>query len=67
MNEKIIVPLELDVEKVKMLVEFYNASDWEEMNIFVEEILTKLNTVCLTLNETTAEIMKQNPFSKMYL
>ena len=38
MDEEIIVPVKLNEKKVKILVEFLNTTDWDEMRFFVEDI-----------------------------
>lgn len=66
-KETITVPIELDAKKVKMLVEFLNSSDDEEMCIFTEDILREANDVSLKMSNTTKSIMKENPYSQSYL
>ena len=66
-KEIITVPIELDAKKVKMLVEFLNSSDDEEMCIFTEDILREANDVSLKMSNTTKSIMKENPYSQSYL
>lgn len=67
MNEKIIIPIELDVEKVKMLVSELNNIESSEMSIFIEDILRKTNDVSLKMRDVMKDIMKENPFSQKYL
>lgn len=67
LNETLIVPVELDAKTVRMLVEFLNSSDEEEMCIFTNEILRKANEVSLKMSNTTKQIMKENPYSQSYL
>ena len=66
-KETITVPIELDAKKVKMLVEFLNSSDDEEMCIFTEDILREANDISLKMSNTTKSIMKENPYSQSYL
>lgn len=67
MDEEIIVPVKLNEKKVKMLVEFLNTTDWDEMRFFVEDVLREADKVTLKMNKITKQIMRENPFSQKYL
>lgn len=67
MDEQIIVPIELDVRKVRMLVSFINSTDSEDMEMFVEEILRKTNDISIKIKKQANEFLKENPFSSEYL
>ena len=67
MDEEIIVPVKLNEKKVKILVEFLNTTDWDEMRFFVEDILREADKVTFKMNTITKQIMKENPFSQKHL
>lgn len=67
MDEEIIVPVKLNEKKVKILVEFLNTTDWDEMRFFVEDVLREADKVTLKMNKITKRIMRVNPFSQKYL
>lgn len=67
MDEEIIVPVKLNEKKVKILVEFLNTTDWDEMRFFVEDVLREADKVTLKMNKITKQIMRENPFSQKYL
>lgn len=67
MDEEIIVPIKLNEKTVKILVEFLNTTDWDEMRFFVEDILREADKVTFKMNTMTKQIMKENPFSQKHL
>ena len=67
MDEEIIVPIKLNEKTVKILVEFLNTTDWDEMRFFVEDILREADKVTFKMNTITKQIMKENPFSQKHL
>ena len=67
MDEEIIVPVKLNEKKVKILVEFLNTTDWDEMRFFVEDVLREADKVTFKMNTITKQIMKENPFSQKHL
>ena len=67
MDEEIIVPIKLNEKTVKILVEFLNTTDWDEMRFFVEDVLREADKVTFKMNTITKQIMKENPFSQKHL